>query len=101
VGAVVIQGVYFFGSDLIRNLDLLVTGPGLLLVLMFIPGGFAEVIYNTRDSYLRWVANRRGILVPSLVADRLADQAAQDHIVERAEHAAEEVVAVGAAAEEA
>ena len=73
-GAVVIEGLVLFGSSIADNLELLATGPGLLLVLMFIPGGFAQLIYQVRDNYLRWVANRRGILVPSLLADRRVEE---------------------------
>lgn len=42
---------------------------GVLLVLMVIPGGIGDVVYRVRDAGLRWVAHRRGIIVPSLVAD--------------------------------
>src|SRR5205807_9817968 len=34
-----------------------------------LPGGLAQGFYGIRDSLLRWVADRRGIVVPSLVAD--------------------------------
>jgi branched-chain amino acid transport system permease protein len=42
---------------------------GVLLVLMIIPGGVGDVVYRARDAALRWVAHRRGVVVPSLVAD--------------------------------
>lgn len=71
MGAAIIQSIKYFGEAQIENLSLLVTGPGILLVLLFLPGGFAEIFYRSRDSFLRWVADRRGIHVPSLVADRL------------------------------
>ena len=46
---------------------------------MIVPGGISELLYRARDSFLRWVANRRGIHVPSLVADSLvADSAEAD-----------------------
>jgi branched-chain amino acid transport system permease protein len=51
-------------------LPLLVTGPLLVLQLTFYPGGLAHQVYELRDRYLRWVAARRGLEVPSLVADR-------------------------------
>ncbi len=47
-----------------------VSGAALLLVLMFLPGGIGQVLFSWRDRLLRRVANRRGILVPSLVADK-------------------------------
>jgi branched-chain amino acid transport system permease protein len=46
------------------------TGSGLLFVLYFLPGGLWQFVHRQRDRYLRWVAERRGLLVPSLVADR-------------------------------
>ena len=42
---------------------------GVLLVLMIIPGGIGDVVYRGRDAALRWVARRRGLIVPSLLAD--------------------------------
>jgi hypothetical protein len=56
------------------DLRLLITGTGLLVVLYALPGGFGQVMLSVRDRYLRWVANRRGILVPTLVADKRADE---------------------------
>ena len=41
-----------------------------LVLLMVLPGGLGELVFMGRDALLRLVANRRGILVPSLVADR-------------------------------
>ena len=52
-----------------------ITGTGLLVVLFALPGGLGQLLLNVRDRYLRRVANRRGILVPSLVADKRADEA--------------------------
>jgi branched-chain amino acid transport system permease protein len=46
------------------------TGSGLLFVLYFLPGGLWQFVHRQRDRYLRWVAERRALLVPSLVADR-------------------------------
>lgn len=59
------------------ELRLLVTGAGLLLVLLILPGGIGQAVVSVRDRLLRWVANRRGIVVPSLVADR-RDAATED-----------------------
>jgi branched-chain amino acid transport system permease protein len=42
---------------------------GVLLVLMIIPGGIGDVVFRARDAGLRWIASRRGLIVPSLVAD--------------------------------
>ena len=64
------------------DLRLLITGTGLLVVLYAVPGGFGQVLLNLRDRYLRRVAERRDIVVPSLVADRRVEG--------DAEHAADE-----------
>ncbi|MGH2758837.1 MAG: hypothetical protein ACRDKJ_04655, partial [Actinomycetota bacterium] len=70
----------------IRNLLGLMTGPiGVNIILMVLPGGIAQAIYNVRDSLLRKVAERRGLLVPSLVADRRADEALEVRAFEIAE----------------
>ena len=45
------------------------SGIGLLLVLWLLPGGFGSVLYGIRDSWLRFVARRRGIVAPTLVTD--------------------------------
>lgn len=47
----------------------LASAVGVLLVLMIIPGGIGDVLFRVRDAGLRWIANRRGLIVPSLVAD--------------------------------
>jgi branched-chain amino acid transport system permease protein len=51
---------------------LAISGAALLWVLQVIPGGFGQIVYDVRDRMLRVVADRRGILVPSLVADKRA-----------------------------
>ena len=50
-------------------IKLATTGFGLLLVLMMFPGGLGGIIYDARDGLLRRLAQRKGIHVPSLVAD--------------------------------
>lgn len=54
--------------------QMVVTGAGVLFLLLFFPGGLGEVAVRIRQRYLRWVANRRGLLVPSLVADRRVEE---------------------------
>lgn len=49
--------------------SLLATGAGMLVLLLFFPGGLSEVGYQLRDAFLRRVAITRGIHVPSLLAD--------------------------------
>lgn len=49
---------------------LLASGVGTLFILMFVPGGLGSVLYGARDASLRFIAKRRNILVPSLLADK-------------------------------
>lgn len=72
LGAVYIRGVEFF---LPVEWALLASGAGILFLLMFLPEGLGGLLYAVRDRYLRWVARRRGLLVPSLVADRRIEEA--------------------------
>lgn len=69
-------------------LPLLLTGPLLLLNMYFYPGGSAQSGFDQRDRWLRRIAARRELLVPSLVADRRVDEAAQAEVlVEAGRHA--------------
>ena len=84
IGAVWVEGIPFLfnGDPIIR---LLTSSVGLLALLLFIPGGLSELFYKNRDSFLRWVAKRNGIHVPSLVADSLVTQAEEsEHVIEAA-----------------
>lgn len=51
------------------SLQLIVTGAGVLALLLAFPGGIGQLLTSARDRYLRRVADRRGIIVPSLIAD--------------------------------
>ena len=72
--------------------QLMGSGVGVLILLMILPGGLAQLMYSVRDSFLRWVAQRRGIHVPSLVADR--------RVVGEEEVAAQDRAVIGAATTE-
>ncbi len=69
------------GSVLLDGSRTFLTGPagllpsavGVLAVLLLLPGGLADVAYRLRDRVLRAWAARRGLHVPSLVADRRTD----------------------------
>jgi branched-chain amino acid transport system permease protein len=72
-----IGGVLFFQYlstiTALGDIRPLISGAGLLIVLLVFPGGLAQLAASLRDRYLRRVAERRGILVPSLVADKRVD----------------------------
>jgi len=48
----------------------LASGVGTLVILLFLPGGLGGLFYDVRDAVLRRIALKKGIHVPSLVADR-------------------------------
>ncbi len=72
------------------KLVLLPSAIGVLFVLLVIPGGISRVVYRLRDRLLRVVANRRGIRVPSLVADT-GETADEDGALAQAAGSATEV----------
>ncbi len=73
-----IETLTFLGDvPVLGNIRPLLTGGMLLFVLLLLPGGLGQLLYNLRDRMLRRVAERRGILVPSLFADKRSDT--QDH----------------------
>jgi branched-chain amino acid transport system permease protein len=86
-----VEGVRLFGSrHLFESAHLLVTGPALLVILMFLPGGVADVLFGIRDRFLRAVANRhdpadadRGAAAMVRVPNEL-DPADDDRILEPA-----------------
>ena len=106
LGAGVLDGARSFLSG---EWALLPSAVGVLVVLLVLPGGLAEVAYRVRDRFLRLVAARYGIAVPSLIADRqVADPAglgreqdavptgfitdAPGHVQEPQEHVPEPVI---------
>ena len=72
-----IGGVLFFqylGTiTALGDIRPLISGAGLLVVLLVFPGGLAQLAASLRDRYLRRVAEKHDILVPSLVADKRVD----------------------------
>jgi ABC-type branched-subunit amino acid transport system ATPase component/ABC-type branched-subunit amino acid transport system permease subunit len=102
-GAIFYQVLNFFGvsifgwldhlglHSLVTVIDELGLSGGVLLVLAFFPGGIASSGTAIRDRFLRRVAQRRGIELPSLAADRAqaehAEQAHRFHIDEPTEDA--------------
>lgn len=61
----------FSGNELLQYLS---AGVGGLVLLMFAPGGLAEIFYRVRDAGLRRLAIRNRIPVASLLGDRMARQ---------------------------
>jgi branched-chain amino acid transport system permease protein len=82
IGALFSRGGTWF---LQGNWQLLPSAIGVLAVLLLLPSGLGGAFFRVRDSWLRSVARRYGIIVPSL----LADVAQPDDVVEQAEHSVE------------
>ena len=63
LGALWIEGLpsLFDNSSVVA---LFTSSIGLLLVVMYFPGGFAQVIYSWRSSALRWAESRYGLSAP-------------------------------------
>ncbi|HVS69568.1 MAG TPA: ATP-binding cassette domain-containing protein [Mycobacteriales bacterium] len=91
-GAIFYQVLNYFGTSifgwldhvglhsLVSVIDELGISSGVLLVLSFFPGGIASSGVVIRDRYLRWVAQRRDIELPSIAADRAeAEHVAEAH----------------------
>jgi branched-chain amino acid transport system permease protein len=66
LGAVYVRGAQWY---LPIQWQFLATGAGLLLVLLVLRGGLGGALADLRDMALRFIARRRGIVVPSLLAD--------------------------------
>lgn len=86
IGALYLQGITYFSADLPRAVRELVTflstGLGVVLVLLVLPGGLGSLLYMLRDRLLRGLADRKGIHVPSLVADSRQPSADGPQILE-------------------
>jgi ABC-type branched-subunit amino acid transport system permease subunit len=66
IGAVYLKGMQWF---LPREWQIFASGVGVLFVLLVVPSGIGGLLFRIRDLWLRWVARRRGLIVPSLLAD--------------------------------
>jgi branched-chain amino acid transport system permease protein len=64
---------HHLGHTISDVMPLLLTGPLLIINLYTNPGGLAGWVFQERDKWLRKLAARHGIHVPSLVADRRVD----------------------------
>lgn len=66
-------GLVYYGLPLLVQtpglIALMLSGPGGLLLLLYTPGGLAQILFDARDAWLRRVARRNRIPVPSVLAD--------------------------------
>ncbi len=101
LGGAVIGALFLYGGRwfLPPDWQLLPSAVGVLVVLTFLPGGLGELVNRGRDAVLRKVADRRGLVVPSLVADVRTDEDDEDDeddevppLVDAADHVSEEVI---------
>src|SRR4051794_15945481 len=65
---------HHLGHTVSAVMPLLLTGPLLIINLYTNPSGLAGWVFEERDKWLRKLAARHGIHVPSLVADRRVEQ---------------------------
>jgi branched-chain amino acid transport system permease protein len=86
LGAIYLEGGQWFLPG--PQWQALVSSVGVLLVLMIVPGGLSDIAFRVRDGWLRWVATRRGIIVPSLLADSAVRPEPQDEAATAAAAAA-------------
>jgi len=97
LGALFLKGGQWF---LPGNWHLFASAVGVLLVLLVLPGGLGGLWFRGRDLWLRWVATRRSIVVPSLLADvRQVEEEAEASFEERSDQMRAEEEAEAAAAE--
>ena len=70
IGAVYYGFILIFGSQIVSGLASGLVG---LVLLYTFPGGLSQMVFEIRDSVLRWIARRNKIVVPSLLADLRVD----------------------------
>ena len=69
VAGPLLGGVFLFGISQVPDLATVISGGSAAVVLMVAPGGLTQLVYSARDTFLRQVALRNRIIVPSLLAD--------------------------------
>jgi len=76
VGGAVLGALWVFGLPALFGfsdaVELLTANLGLLLLLLYFPGGLIGIVYNVRDLLLRWYGDKRG-LVPDWSSVRRVD----------------------------
>jgi branched-chain amino acid transport system permease protein len=80
VPGAILGALFVRGSSVLFPAEwaVLTSGAGLLVVLLVLPGGFGQVLFRARDRALRRIAERRGVIVPSLIADVRTTTPAED-----------------------
>ena len=87
VYAVIVGAIYLGTAGIVIDNaagQLLVSGIGVLGILLFFPSGLGSMVFRARDAWLRRIALRNRIFVPTLLGDRLKEgEEALVPIVER------------------
>jgi ABC-type branched-subunit amino acid transport system ATPase component len=76
-GALLGVAVIEFLAHAFPQYQLIITGAGLLVVLIVLPGGLGQAVQQVRDVLLRLVARRRGIALEGDLVDLLASRASE------------------------
>ena len=71
ISGAVVGAIFVIGTSKLLTTEqaLMVNGVGIIILLKFLPGGLAEAGFRVRDAFLRRVAAKHDIAVPTLVAD--------------------------------
>jgi branched-chain amino acid transport system permease protein len=91
IGGAILGAIYVYGAQYFLpsgGWSFLSTGAGMLFVLLLMPGGLGAALGDARDGMLRWYARRRGIRVPSLLADTLVPSTLPEPAVQAMEDTA-------------
>lgn len=87
VYAVIVGAIYLGTAGIVIDNaagQLLASGIGVLGILLFFPSGLGSMVFRARDAWLRRIALRNRIFVPTLLGDRLKEgEEALVPIVER------------------
>lgn len=75
LGAAYLTFLYYSPLTRLPAVQLLASGFGVLVVLLFLPAGLGGLFYDVRDNLLRRIAKAKNVLVPSLLADQRIDDA--------------------------
>ena len=81
VGGALLGALYVIGLPALfgdsATVGLLTSGIGLLLLLLYLPGGLAQIAYRGRDALLAWAQNRMPEPAPAARPEPVARQAAE------------------------